>query len=281
MAVVGSLTVRRVQRQTLPDGRRLPSTETTEYIQADRKREEHRGFAGYRLRANGQDIYRIQPRTAVITRCDLQKTFHVNFDDREYTEWPVEAFPTLEETLARSGGVRQSPAPPVPTVLVETDTVDTGERKELFGRPARHVITTRRVIPLTGSNCQATQTVTDGWYIDLDTSLSCDPWWWSSRSGHAFLTVCRQGDPPDTPTFKDLGEPERGYVVNSRSTSGGSILEVDVTYLSTAVIDPAVFEVPAHFSLVEWIRQEPVPPLVIRLKHLYDRLRQRVRRHRL
>jgi len=56
---------------------------------------------------------------------------------------------------------------------------------------------------------------------------------------------------------------------------GESVLELEVTYLSTASIDPAIFEVPDNFSLTEWIRQDPVPPLVIRLKHAYDRLKHR------
>jgi hypothetical protein len=281
MAVVGSLIIRRARRQTLPDGRRLPPLETTEYIQADRRREEHHGVFGYRLRPNGREIYRPTPRTALITRCDLQKTFHVNFDDREYTACRVQAFATREEIRACAEAVPPSPAQTAPTVLVETETVDTGERRELFGRPARHVITRRHVIPLTGSTCQESQTVTDGWFIDLDTSLSCDPWWSSSGSSHAFLTFHKQGDQPDTPTFKDIGEPERGYVVVSRSTSGGSVLELEVTHLSTVAIDPALFEVPANFSFVERIRQEPVPPLVIRVKQAYQRLKHHARASRI
>jgi hypothetical protein len=277
MAVVGSLTLRRVQRQTLADGRRLPQSETTEYLQADRKREEHRGFYGYRLRPTGRDVYQPGPRTALITRCDLQKVFLLNFDDREYTAWPIEPFPTREDMLARAEGVPQ-PVVHAPTVLVETETVDTGERRECFGRQARHVITTRRVIPLTASKPQRSQTVTDAWYIDLDTSVVCDPWWASGGSGHAFLTAHNHGDQPDTPTFKDIGEPERGYVIFSRSTQDGCVLELEVTDLSTVAIDPAVFEIPADFSLVEQIRQDPVPPLLIRFKQAYDRLKQRAQR---
>ena len=278
MAVGGSLTLRRVQRQTLPDGRHLPPMETTEYIQADRKREDQRGFFGYRLRPNGRDIYRPTPRTALIKRCDLQKAFLLNFDDREYTAWPIQAFPTREEIRVRTEAVGQPPVQTAPTVLVETETVDTGEQRELFGRPARHVITTRRVIPLTGSTGRQSQTVTDGWYIDLDTGLLCDPWWWSAGSGHAFLTIHKQGDQPDRPTFKDIGEPERGYAILSRSTQGGSVLELEVTHLSTVAIDPVLFEVPANFSLVERIRQESVPPLAIRLRQAYERLKHRARR---
>jgi hypothetical protein len=217
-------------------------------------------------------MYRPGPRTALIKRCDLKTVFLVNFDDREYAAWPSEEFPKRDEMRARAEAVGQ---PPAPTVLVETETIDTGERREFFGRPARHVITTRRVVPLPGSRRQESRTVTDGWYIDLDTGLSCDPWG-SARSGHAFLSSHIQGDQADRPTFKNIGEPERGYVVLSRSTTGGSVLdELEVTHFSTVVIDPAIFEVPTHFSLVEQIRQEPGPPLVIRLKQAYERVKHR------
>src|SRR4051794_29335988 len=270
MAVVGSLTLRRVQRTKLPDGRHLPATETVEYFQSDRKREEHRGYAGYRLRPDGRSIYRRGPRTALITRCDLGKAFHVNFADREYTSSPLQSFPTREEIRDRAEPGEDARIRAVPTVLVETETVDTGERRELFGRLARHVITTRRVTPLRGSSCREAQAVTDGWYIDLDTRLLCDPWW-SSRTGQSFLSIQTEGQEAETPTFKNVGDLEPGYVVLSRRMQGESVLNLETTYLSTGPIDPAIFEVPANFSLTRWIRQEPVPPLVVRVKQAYDR----------
>lgn len=264
MTVVGSLTIHRVWRQRVPYGRSLAPIETTEYIQVDRKREEHRGFAGYRLRANGRDIYRPNPRTALVTRCDLEQVFHINFDDREYAAWPLRQLPPPGERII------ERPEPPaIPTVLVETETVDTGERRELFGRPARHVITTRRVVRLPDSPGGGSRTVTDGWYIDLDTALAYE----GPRPTHAFLALYNAGDAPDIPTFKDVGEPERGYAVLTKTTEDSTaVLEIEVTHLSTADIDPATFEVPAEFRLVESIRQDPVPPLVVRLKQVYDRI---------
>jgi hypothetical protein len=231
------------------------------------------------------------PRTALITRCDLKQTFHLNLDDRQYTAGPLQTFPAREEMLARAAASGQLvvASQREPTVLVETETVDTRERKELFGHTARHVVTTRRIIPLAGAKRGADTTVTDGWYIDLDTHLSCEPLWRSARSGHAFATGHKQGEEGDTPTFKDVGEPERGFVVASKETSSSTITSPDgstqehvsmwdreVTELSTAAIDPAPFEIPSGFTLVERIRQDPVPPLVIRLKQVYERL---VRRH--
>jgi hypothetical protein len=277
VVVVGSLTMRRVTLRTLPGGQRRTHTETTEYVQSDRKREEHRGVTGYRL-TNTWDIYRPNPRTALITRGDLQKTFLVNFEDREFTEWPIRPFPTREELIGRVQ-VEPPPPPPGPNVRVETETVDTGERKQFFGREARHVITTRRVTWLAEPNRENRQTLIDGWYIDLDTSVSCEPWWWSERSGHAFAyaTVHREGDPRTPavrPIFEDIGEPERGYVVQSRTTEAESICELEVIELSTAPLDSALFDVPIGFVRVEQIRQHPVPPLVIRLQQTYERVRR-------
>jgi hypothetical protein len=275
MVVVGSLTLRRVMRHTWSDGRHVPSTETTEYLQADRKREEHRGAFGYWLRPNGRTIYRPTPRTALIKRCDLQQIFLINFEDREFTEWPIQPLPTREElnTRPESGPTSDQPAP---TVLVETETVDTGERRELFGRSARHVITTEHVTPLIGSTRRERQSVTDGWYIDLDTAITCEPWWWSG-SAHALVALHKQGDPPERPTFKDIGERERGSPILRRTTERASVVELEVTELSTAPLHPALFAVPADFSCVEHIRQEPIPPLVIRLAQTYERLKRRAR----
>lgn len=235
-------------------------------------------------------MFRPTPRTALITRCDLKQTFHLNLDDREYAASPLQNFPTREEMLARAAASGQLVVAPQrePTVLVETETVDTGERKELFGHTARHVVTTRRVIPLAGAKRGADTTVTDGWYVDLDTHICCEPSWRSARSGHAFGTSHRQGEEGEMPAFKDIGEPERGFALASKGTMSGTITlpdsstrqhvstwETEVTELSTAPIDPALFEIPSGFKLVERIRQDPVPPLVIRLKQVYERLVRR------
>jgi hypothetical protein len=287
--VAENLTIRRTDRQTLADGRHLPESESVEYRQADRRRREHRSSFGYRLRPNGRTMFSPTPRTALITRCDLKQTFHLNLDDREYVASPLQTLPNQGEMLARS--VTSGPlivAPQrEPTVLVETETVDTGERKEFFGHKARRVLTTRRIIPLAGATRGAETTVTDGWYVDLDAHISCEPSRRSARSSHAFLSVHKQGEQGDVPTFKDVGEPETGFAIATKTSSGTttsadgstrqyvSISETQVTELSTAVIDPALFEIPSGFRLVERIRQEPIPPLLIRLKRAYERFVRR------
>jgi hypothetical protein len=279
------LTIRRIDRHTRHDSDHEPPIESVEYLIADRKRSERRGWSGYRLRANGRTMFRAAPRTALITRCDVKQTFHVNFDDRQCVVSPLNPLnsrPTRAQVLAlAASGQFVARAQREPTVLVEIETIDTGERKEMFSHTARHVMTTRRVLPLSGAD-RVDTTVTDGWYIDLDTDISCEPSW---RSGHAFASLHQAGEQAPVPMFKDIGKPESGFPVATKRTSSGtmtlsdgstrpwgSVWETEVTELSISTIDPALFEIPSGFRLVERIRQEPVAPLVIRLKRVYDRI---------
>ena len=222
----------------------------------------------------------------MITRCDLKQVFHLNLDDREYAALERPAYPDVHD-LRAAAGRQESVLTRDPTVLVETETVDTRERKELFGHSARRVITTTRVTPLAGPQRPSTHTVTDGWYIDLDTQCSCDPPW-RPAVGQAFLTLHKAGEKGDVPTFTNVGEPERGYALSRRVTSQHnltladgsvtevtSVLETAVTDLSMAAIEPGTFEIPPGFQLVEAIRQEPKPPLMVRWKRTYDRVARR------
>src|SRR5438309_9486244 len=109
MSVAGSLTIVHVNRHTFASRRDLAPTEHTEYIQADRRREEHRSYSGYRLWRNGGDIYRPSPRTALIRRCDLKQIFHVNFDDRQYAADPMTDVARFEEMSARAAAAGPQP----------------------------------------------------------------------------------------------------------------------------------------------------------------------------
>jgi len=75
---------------------------------------------------------------------------------------------------------------------IETITVDTAERKEFFGHTARHVIITRKQIPLEGFHPRTTRTVTDAWYIDLDPQVSCDRKLSREKRTHGYLVAGKQ-----------------------------------------------------------------------------------------
>ncbi len=249
------------------------SSQQTIYLQGDRKRTEFRSSYG-RKQADGslQQIY--GPRLAAIIRCDLGRYFELNLDASEYTSAPYPPKPLTKEEIERRG--LQTPATYVserPTLRIEVMTTDTGERKELFGHIARHVITTRRQIPLEGSHSEPQESVTDGWYIDsnsidLNQRLSCDRKWPGGKQGHAYVTA---GKPPwDRTDFVTIGEPERGFALSFLMTSkntytlpdgtrkqSDSKFETQVTQFEEGPLDPALFEIPPGFKHVDHIERNP------------------------
>jgi len=232
--------------------------ETTEYVLPDR---------AVKIWSGGQG-----PGAAHITRCDQGRYIALNFGDRTYMTGQLSARTALFRSamLAAAAGSgttgANAPAPKPPTLLIETTTVDTGQRKKAFGHPARRVITTRKEIPLEGSRHKRSETETDGWYIDLETRPSCERE--DEGEGHYFLSavvLTQGGEPAEAPvlTFNDIGQPERGYAIETktamRSTPSSSstgwdsifVTRTVVTALSTEPLEPSLFEIPAGFRNAE------------------------------
>jgi hypothetical protein len=245
--------------------------ETVTYIQTDRKRTEEHARWAQSLWPRGLYVYIDAPHFVTITRCDLGQRFELNLDDREYTSMSLPKFPSKEELQARAAKRPNPTALAQPNLLIEMTTVDSGEHRQMFGYTARHVITTRKQIPLEGSRQDPTETVTDGWYIDLDTSVSCDP---QRQSGGAvgFLLIGGIGEIP-IPTFKNIGKPESGFALATKTTfrstytlpdgskqESSSITETQVTELSARTIAAALFEVPPNFRQVSQVRRSPSIP---------------------
>lgn len=250
------------------------STDWVEYRDQDRSRREYRNSTGgERRRWDGSTDVRYGPRLALIIRCDLGQGFELNLDAGEYVAAPYPPKPLSKaETEARGLKPLQFVASDKPTLRIETTTLDTGERKEFFGHTARHVITTSKEIPLEGSKSSARESVKDGWYIDLDTDISCV---WKGPSGkpvhvHAFLTA---GNAPiEKMEFVDKGEPESGFAIEEKITTKDamtltdgtkedqtSIQEMRVTQLVEGPLDPGLFAVPTGFRQVKQIDRDPPP----------------------
>ena len=76
------------------------------------------------------------PKIATIANCETKSGFLIDLNMREYRTYKVVKFLSDAE-LAEY--LKQNPGNAVP---VESHTVDTGEQKTFFGRPAKHLITT-------------------------------------------------------------------------------------------------------------------------------------------
>jgi len=259
--------------------------EETYYVQGDRRRFEYRNSSGT---AYG-------PSLASVRRCDLEQDFELNLEDRQYVSAPLRRFPSEEEMKARAANTARTGPPRPPTILIEITTVDTGERKKIFGYEARHVITTRKQTPLNGAQDSASESKTDGWYTDLDTRLSCEP---RRRPGVAYAVVvsarsvnAKPDETPVVPTLKLIGKQESGLALSTTTTTHSALVlpdgskkdsdstsEMKVTELYAGPLDPQLFEIPRGFTKVNAIRRNPDVPLSIRMQEYWNELKFKVSR---
>jgi len=255
--------------------------------------------------STGPDIFYLQgewrrienhgPRIVSILRPDLGQMFELNLDASEYTQMSYPPSQELIKKLFEAPPMKMPSEgePAKPTFRIETVTKDTGERKEMFGYLARHVIITQKEIPLEGSRRQAQETTTDGWYIDLEAELH--PSLYSpnlpslypnlangklpllGRVVHAYLSVSvhrpgKEPEPPEKPEFIDIGEPETGFALQKVGISRGTVRLPDgstreteqraetVVTIEKGTYDVALFEVPAGFKRIPQINRNPAYP---------------------
>ncbi len=263
-------------------------TETTTYLKPGRRRVEEQRRYRQQLWVGGPAVSLRPSRIATITRCDLGQIFQLNLDDREYASRPIPKPLSPEEQKARAEQLKaeqearaeqlktraaQAPQlrrPAQPNLLIEITTNDTGERKQMFGYTARHVITTEKRTPLEGAASLPQEQVSDGWYIDLDTSISCDPLRQPGLMAVGVLIGGTNGK-VDYPTIKFVGQREAGFALATtrRDTlflpdgsprEGARIDTMQVTDLSTATLPSSLFDVPPGFQGLREIRRIPIMP---------------------
>jgi hypothetical protein len=232
------------------------SSESTVYLQDDRKRTEY-PKNGTRY-ADGRQV----PSFVQIVRCDLHKFYRLNMDAKEYEDQPagdprIRPTPHVGASMPIPGGMPSGP----PKMRVETITKDTGERKQMFGHTARHVITTIKSIPLEDSAPNSSETVMDGWYIDLNTDASCEN---IAAMTKRMIELRRSGKASPNTTYVETGEPETGFALDLKMVTKTTMIypqggpprvttsegENRVTKFAEKPLDPALFEIPDGFHWV-------------------------------
>jgi hypothetical protein len=275
-------------KMTIRFGQAENSDEHTVYIAGDRKRMEFRNSSG-KKNADGSLQMTYGPRLVVITRCDLGQTLELNLDTSEYTSAPYPAKPLTKEQI-EARGLQTQATPEKPTLRIEVNTTDTGERKEMFGHIARHVLTTRRQTPLEGSRSEPQETVTDAWYIDLDQRLSCDPDWSKRKNSHAYSLFAAGKQLREKVEFIPRGEAQTGFALQSVTSSKSTYTlpdgtrkqtewrtELLVTELQEGPVDRTLFEIPRGFRYVQHIERNPMSSGSSgRMQDLWQRLKASV-----
>jgi hypothetical protein len=238
-----------VVRETFPAG----MVETTEYMAGDRARTEVRSSSRSSSGTVEEHGY------VQIRRCDLDTLVVLNAKHRTYHSGPLHPSLNAIERVAFALGRRSTEPQGPPEIVVETTTFDTGERKIAFNHAARRVVITRRQVDLRRSE-PPTETVTDGWYIDLETRPSCQRGRGSGGRAVLVAVASPAGAQAHSPrvSFKDTGAAEEGFAIETTTTSrsarqegpgpaGAAVTHRRVTHLSHQALDTSLFDVPDGF----------------------------------
>src|SRR5205807_1495808 len=215
------------------------STQTTTMIKGARERDETSMSVG------GMNMGQVN-----ITQCDLRRTIQVNDRAHKYLISPMDS----DEPAMSSGGM-SAPAGGGSSrrggvVTMTINTVDTGERKAMFGFNARHLRSTMSSDSSPDACQQQHMKIErDGWYINLEYGLNCGSERPPQMGGRMAPQGCR-----DRYQFKRTGSTNLGYPLQETITmygpdgSASMTMTKEVIELSGQSLDAALFEVPAGYT---------------------------------
>jgi hypothetical protein len=193
--------------------------------------------------------------SVTITQCDLRRSLQLGVPTKTYLVTPFDQ--KIEASGNTGSAARPSPADTTAVrrggIVTSTFTAtDTGERKKMFGYIARR-IKTSIVTESSPDACQVSRSrmETDGWYIDAQFALDCD---YGMSGGYARAT--QAGGCRDEYRTKQLGVAKVGYPVMVTTTifddkgQPAFTLSQEVLEITNAVLDNALFDVPADYRQV-------------------------------
>jgi hypothetical protein len=187
-----------------------------------------------------------------LTQCDLKRGLQLNPNSQTYMVTPFAAatqtatkttLPTTDKNgVVQTGG----------RVTTTITTKDTGERKQMFGYTARHLIITMETVSSPDACAKSNiKMVTDGWYIDAAFALDCD-----FGMGGYTTNYNRNGGCQDKYDVKTIGAAKRGFPVYEKTTmfneNGRETTAMinEVVEFSQATLDASLFDVPAGYREV-------------------------------
>ena len=210
--------------------------ENTSYIKGKRQRSENSG---------GQMV--------TIEQCDLRRNLQLMPAAKVYMINPY------DDSSPSSNNTANTVTPPPGDVKkggLVTSTVttkDTGERKQMFGYNARHIITTMEMKSSPDACSKVdTKMEIDGWYIDATFALDCD-----SNRQYTYRPPVKAGGCRDRYETKTIGTAKKGFPVYERMTmltgQGGQSFTTtnEVLEISQATLDQSLFEIPPDYRQVD------------------------------
>ena len=208
--------------------------ENTSYIKGKRQRSETN---------NGQMV--------VLQQCDLRRNIQIMPQAQVYMIQPYDAANTTS-TSPSAANSQPSTTTKGGVVTSTVTTKDTGERKQMFGYTARHIITTMEMesSPEACSQVKSKMQI-DGWYVDAEFAIDCD-----SGVTYRPYPSPQSGGCQDRYVTKQVGTAKKGYPVWEKTTmfdpSGAESFSTinEVLEFSHATLDASLFDVPAGYRQV-------------------------------
>ena len=185
-----------------------------------------------------------------ITQCDLKRSLQLMPVSQTYmiNSWEQ------SETVPATTSTKTVSTPTTKGGLVTTTVTikDTGERKQMFGYTARHLIITMET-ESSPEACQKTKSKmeTDGWYIDATFTLDCE----MERYGN--YNVSAKGGCQDRYQTKQIGTGKRGFAVYEKMTmfdeKGKETFSTvsEVLEFSKSTLEDSLFDVPSGYKEVK------------------------------
>lgn len=200
-------------------------------------------FKGPRQRTEQTFESSPQKGSVVITQCDQGSIFFLDPQQKTYLTRPVD--PTQWKDTRKAS---QRSVDPV-DVIVTNDSADTGERRSVGTYEARRVKSTTTIDGHEDAGVPSSKRETDGWYIDLPG--------WNCRddSGREHgIVMASLGQRIPHFVFRQLSTARRGFPIEETTVttqSGRSTTSrTELLEISETLLDPALFEVPADYTLV-------------------------------
>ena len=190
---------------------------------------------------------------------NTEKSFTLQVDPKTKTYSELSSSPDILLTLA--GWIAHRPATHETGKRVDVyyETVDTGERKEFFGRTGRHLIVRERRVAESGACYGSYQAERDGWYVPRSdpapatgvTAVSSGFVIGGSSVAHLSGAVAPFGG-----IQQGLGCHDKVVEHGDHSNPGIAVIETfgemrrEVLELSNAPLDKGLFEIPAGYKNV-------------------------------
>jgi hypothetical protein len=207
---------------------------STTYIKGARQRTEGMGYTS-------------------IYQCDLKRTIQINDKTRTYMITPLGGKTGTNSHNPGTGAARKGGV-----ITYTTTTTDMGERKTILGLATRHLKTKTVVAASEGAcNSMNMEMESDGWYADIADSISC-------LTDESAANAFNQSDCVDEIRYKTIGTVKPGHPVmvttmikfnTGAEGMPASSSTQEVTDISNAKLDAALFEIPAGYREVKTMQE--------------------------